>query len=177
MQALQEGVPPEELQSLLAWAQAERPDVTLAMVSGALSNPAKEYLHKYEANQRPPLRIKYWERAVLERLTGDRPDLVKKYLVVEPGLRSQNEILEAEQEFRDRIWYDRSMLHAQRLEERGEVMEPKLRKMAEQGRQRVEETYGVDTLGPYEPFDWGMLNGKLSALRWVLGDEWDFLDT
>jgi hypothetical protein len=26
-------------------------------------------------------------------------------------------------------------------------------------------------------FEWGMWNGKLSALRWVLGEDWDFLDT
>jgi hypothetical protein len=44
--------------------------------------------------------------------------------------------------------------------------------------QRVEDHYGVPTeLGPYDDFEWGMLNGKLSALRWVLGSDWDFLDT
>lgn len=29
----------------------------------------------------------------------------------------------------------------------------------------------------YSDFEWGMINGKLSTLRWLLGDEWDFLDT
>jgi hypothetical protein len=31
--------------------------------------------------------------------------------------------------------------------------------------------------GPYTDFELGTLNGKLSALRWVPGSEWDLLDT
>jgi hypothetical protein len=77
--------------------------------------------------------------------------------------RSGQEILSAEQRLFDLIWYQRSV----------SSMEP----VGEPGRRRVEETYPVEELGPYTDFEWGMLNGKLSALRWVLGDEWDFLDT
>lgn len=42
---------------------------------------------------------------------------------------------------------------------------------------RTEDEVGIDILGPWTDFEWGMLNGKLSALRWVTGSEWDFLDT
>ncbi len=42
---------------------------------------------------------------------------------------------------------------------------------------RTEGDLGKDNIGPWTDFEWGMINGKLSAIRWVLGDEWDMLDT
>lgn len=42
---------------------------------------------------------------------------------------------------------------------------------------RTEEELGPDNIGPWTDFEWGMLNGKLSAIRWMLGDDWDMLDT
>ena len=49
--------------------------------------------------------------------------------------------------------------------------------MAKKAATKVEKKYGLEHLGPWDDFEWGMINGKLSALRWVLGDEWDMLDT
>lgn len=41
----------------------------------------------------------------------------------------------------------------------------------------TQERLGKAKCGPHTDFEWGMINGKLSAIRWMLGDEWDMLDT
>lgn len=42
---------------------------------------------------------------------------------------------------------------------------------------KAERKLGEGNYGPWTDFEWGMINGKLSALRWALGEEWDMLDT
>ncbi|RBY84914.1 PIN domain-containing protein [Blastococcus sp. TF02A-30] len=99
------------------------------------------------------------------------------YFEEEP--RQLDEIVEAERELFDRIWYHRSLQHEYRLEDAGDDAElERLLAIAGPGRRRVEGLYTEPgQLGRYTDFELGMLNGKLSALRWVLGSEWDFLDT
>jgi hypothetical protein len=173
-------VPPTELQNLLAWAEAERPEVALFVVSGYLSNPAKDYLETYKRNNRPAFKIKYWELPHLERMTKKKMTLLHKHNVTEAPIRSVKQILAAQEEFFDRIWYDRSLVGEQ-ADKRNGVKRPKdIIKGMMAARKRVETKYGGKKalLNYYkDDFEWGMMNGKLSALRWVLGDDWDFLDT
>ncbi len=93
--------------------------------------------------------------------------------------RHLDEVQDAEKDLFDRIWYHRSLQREYQLEDAGDHAGiERLRMIAGAGRARVEAAYTrPGELGPYSDFDLGMLNGKLSALRWVLGSEWDFLDT
>lgn len=91
--------------------------------------------------------------------------------------RLLDDILTAEMELSDRIWYQRSLNRISKLENAGETKElERLMRIAGPPMMRVEAKYD-NVLGSYSDFEWGMLNGKMSALRWVLGSEWDFLDT
>jgi hypothetical protein len=172
------GVPPEALQGLFTWAQADRPTVALVIASGYLSNPAKDWIENYLRSS-PPFRIRVWEKPQLSRMLRERPDLLARFAIHMPfSLRGHTEILAAEQEFFDKVWYNRKLVLEERIEDgRREQLDTKLRETMEAAMRRVEDRYGIDDLGPWTDFEWGMVNGKLSALRWVLGDDWDFLDT
>ncbi len=171
------GIPPIELQNLLSWARAERPQVALIIASNFLSNSAKDYLDDYRKNEKPPFKIKVWEKPTIQKLVSRKFSLLHKYGLTHVPIRGVRSILKAEEEFLDRVWYDRHQMlcHLERIGKTKTNHE--IWKGALKAAKRVEKKWGKKNLGPYANFDWGMINGKLSALRWVLGEEWDMLDS
>lgn len=91
--------------------------------------------------------------------------------------RTVEEIHSIIDEFTDKIWYDRHQMLKRMVEKNQSKVDPKIWKGALQAEKMLEEKYGIENLGPHDDYEWGMLNGKLSALRWVVGFEWDMLDT
>ncbi|MBZ9860422.1 PIN domain-containing protein [Mesorhizobium sp. CA12] len=110
-------------------------------------------------------------------------------------VRGFSEIREAEHLLYKQVWYNRHQ-NLRISIERGKTKivsgaewsaaEPRRRqtlitqgtwKLAREAANRTEQEVGIQNLGPWDDFEWGMINGKLSALRWVLGDDWDMLDT
>ena len=95
-----------------------------------------------------------------------------------PKTRTPASILKAENEFFDRIWYERKLDYLWNIKEgREKKPTPEIKKGMRAAMRRVEKKYGgKKALFAYYQydFDWGLMNGKL---RWVLGDDWDMLDT
>lgn len=90
------------------------------------------------------------------------------YLEYEPEMRTENEIQEYLDEAFDKVW----LMRTHPVEHLPEIEKRRLEAI-----ERILNTY--DDI-PEEGFtDWecGYWNGILGALRWVLGDEKDFLDT
>ena len=131
-----------------------------------------------------------------EALRRVEPSLVTDSMLEQswtPEPRGLTEILEAEDLLFNQVWYNRHW-NLRSGVERGkikvveketyprpagarETIQRDVWEGALKSAKRVECRYGKKNLGPWDDFEWGMINGKLSALRWALGDEWDMLDT
>jgi hypothetical protein len=110
-----------------------------------------------------------------------------------PAFRSLTELVEAESTLHKKVWYNRHMNLRYDIEQSNHKVVPESEykrspyradqtldtvwEKALEAANALEQEVGVENLGPWDDFDWGMINGKLSAIRWILGDEWDMLDT
>lgn len=89
--------------------------------------------------------------------------------------RTIEQLTAAEHEAFERLWYYRHVSVA-RPPGVGAESEARISKQYS-GVSETEELRRTGQLGRMNDYEQGYLEGKLSALRWVLGDEWDFLDS
>ncbi len=173
------GVPPDALTGALAWATSQRPDVLLIMASGYLSNGCKDHLADFRTNNRPPFRIKEWEGTELDQLAGQFPSLLDKYDL--GGRRSTDEVIAAEQEHADRLtWIEYSQWlydNPPDPDREADEADEALRATIEDEMSRMRESYGEEFPEDLGDRNLGLLLGRLSALRWTLGSDWDEYDT
>ncbi|WP_454825854.1 PIN domain-containing protein [Paraburkholderia xenovorans] len=157
---------------------------------GDFRQPHADLAHLFEAPKSA-----YWI-AMVEFLKDHGPELLddhdSEFNYSQEG-RRLSEILEAEHLLFRQVWYNRHWNLRTEIENgehhvvaeqdysnnpyRADQTLDTVWERALAAAKKTEDEVGIENLGPWGDFEWGMLNGKLSALRWILGDEWDMLDT
>jgi len=94
--------------------------------------------------------------------------------------RNDQSILAAYDEFWDKVWWNRHQNWKYRIQAGQEIVtkeQKALYRRAERAASRIEKKFGKKNLG-WGDFEWGLLSGRMSALAWVMGAEWnESLDT
>ena len=95
----------------------------------------------------------------------------------EQEMRSEEEICEYMDEAFDRVWLVRKQNLYWNLLTGQETIQLDIMDGMIKAVDRACEKWGIDFKEPVSDWDYGYWSGILSALRWVMGDEKDFLDT
>lgn len=92
-------------------------------------------------------------------------------------MRKQKEIVEYMDEAFDRVWLVRKQDMLCNIANGTETISPDILRQCSKSIDIACEKWNIDFDEPLNDWEYGYWSGILAALRWVMGDEKDFLDT
>ncbi len=109
------------------------------------------------------------------RENGDKVEWVEEDGETWPLIlrRNDNDILAEYNELWDKVWYIRKIIMFEQMD--GKPYRSKKRPGYEQtleAMKEIEDKYGKENLG-WDDVEWGIIQGKMAALAWVMGSEWE----
>ena len=90
------------------------------------------------------------------------------------------DIHEMYEELYEKVWWNRHKSWVARIESGEVTLSDEQKPLLEEAKikaAQIEDEYGLEELS-FDDFEWGLVNGRFSALAWVTGSAWDeSLDT
>ena len=128
---------------------------------------------------------------LLKEIGGDDFEFAIEDFEWDQESRGLYEILDELSVLADKMWYGRHLVLKESIENgevrvlpkseykggQKEILDTIWEGALQSGIQMKERYSDDEQLGEWDGFEWGILNGKISALRWVLGEDWDELYT
>jgi nucleoside 2-deoxyribosyltransferase len=182
-----QGIERDQIRELQSWAQQSEAMVERARA--AMASDIRMLLSREDA--KAPQRSAEESKGPNGYRVGYLPDGSKVEWIPsdeEPGeewpmvlRRGDPQIVAAYNEFWDKVWWNRHQNWLYRLKSGEETLTEERKAILETAKKaarRIERKYGGKKKLGWNDFEWGLLSGKMSALAWVLGSEWEeSLDT
>ena len=102
------------------------------------------------------------------KVARPRPPFSERRNLLQIGPRSRADILQEYDRWWDKVWWNRHMSHHTPGHDCSDES-----MIGCDGARIIVDKYGLEFLEPGDDLEWGIATGKMMALAWACGSDWD----